>query len=261
MAQNTSILHDANQSIPSTTVEDIVFSLQIPAHCVAEAVDGITDIALMPVAAIPHLISGSKGSDFKPHIITDYCIGSEGVVDTVVLLSDTPLSEITTIYLDSHSRTSVQLVQLLAREHWAISPRWVDSSVCDSFKMDGSSLAKGEAVMAIGDKVFAMTAGHDYSYRYDLSAEWSAFTGGMPFVFAAWVACTPAGSNFAPTLNEMLSYGVGHISESITCTVNRSQDFEYASAYHYLTERISFILDDRKRASMRLFWKKTIKPG
>lgn len=253
--------------------EDIALSLRVPALCAVDAIAGETDIALIPVAAIPLIpgfsalsdAAGTSSAAYTPQIITDYCIGAEGAVDTVVLLSDTPLADIRRVYLDSHSRTSVQLVRVLAREHWRISPRWVDFADCASaFAMsagDGRGLEYGEAMVAIGDKVFGLKASHDYAYCYDLAAEWADFTGGLPFVFAAWVACTPAGLEYAPRLNEALAYGVGHIAESITGTVNRSRDFDFPQAYHYLTQSIKFDLDDRKRAAMRLFWEKIITPG
>jgi len=248
--------------------EGIALSLRVPALCAADAVDGKTDIALVPTAVIPRIPGFSISSVFQsfepsdrssaaftPRIITDYCIGAEGAVDTVVLLSDTPLAGIRHVYLDSHSRTSVQLVRVLAREYWRIEPEWIDSADCSR------KLQPGEAMVAIGDKVFALREEHRYAYCYDLAQEWSDFTGGLPFVFAAWVACTEAGSEFAPTLNRALAYGVEHVAESITGTVNRSRDFDVGTAYNYLTRAIKFRLDDRKRAAMRLFWEKVITPG
>lgn len=253
--------------------ETIDLALRIPALCAADAIRGKTDIALVPVAAIP-LIPGFSvekamtaptehtSQPFAPRIITDYCIGAEGAVETVVLLSDTPLTEIQRIYLDSHSRTSVQLVRVLAHEHWHIHPQWVEASECASKAADGGTqLQPGEAMVAIGDKVFALKGNHDYAYCYDLAAEWSAMTHGLPFAFAAWVACTPAGWEYAPILNDALTYGVNHIAESITQTVHRSRDFDFDNAYRYLTQSIKFRLDTPKRQAMRLFWEKIISPG
>ena len=109
--------------------------------------------------------------------------------------------------------------------------------------------------------VFALRAAHHYAYCYDLAQEWANFTSGLPFVFAAWVACTPAGAAFAPRLNQALAYGVDHIAESITGTVNRSRNFDFDTAYRYLTQSIKFRLDAPKRQAMHLFWEKIISPG
>lgn len=251
--------------------EGIVLSLEIPSLCAAAAVNGTTDIALVPVAAIPQIPGFSSSifptascvekGVFTPEIITDYCIGAEGAVGTVVLLSDTPIEQIHTVYLDAHSRTSVQLVRVLAREHWGIRPEWVDFADCQSTAATVGGLRPGEGMVAIGDKVFALTDAYQYTHKYDLAAEWGEFTRGLPFTFAAWVACTPAGLAFAPVLNRALAYGVGHIGDSIAGTVNRSREFEFAPSYHYLTEHIKFRLDAPKREAMKLFWEKIITPG
>ena len=213
---------------------DIALSLRVPALCAADAIAGQTDIALVPTAAIP-LIPGYPTAATKAATQSD---------------------------LDCHSRTSVQLVRVLAREHWHIAPYWVDFADCAStFATEGHALAPGEAMVAIGDKVFALRAAHHYAYCYDLAQEWANFTGGLPFVFAAWVACTPAGAAFAPRLNQALAYGVDHIAESITGTVNRSRNFDFDTAYRYLTQSIKFRLDAPKRQAMHLFWEKIISPG
>lgn len=48
---------------------------------------------------------GLKGAD----LISDFCIGAEEEVRTVVVVSNTPIEEVRRIWLDGHSRTSVQL--------------------------------------------------------------------------------------------------------------------------------------------------------
>lgn len=252
---------------------DIALSLQVPSRCAAEAIARETDIALVPVAAIP-LIPGFSVSDhsidaaersaaaFTPQIITDFCIGAEGAVETVVLLSDTPLAAVRRVYLDAHSRTSVLLVRVLAREHWGIDPQWVDFADCATDFVEGDRrLEPGEAMVAIGDKVFTLKTAHTYAHCYDLAEEWRRFTDGLPFVFAAWVACSQEGLDFAPTLNRALDFGVKHIADSITGTVNRSRNFDFPTARDYLTHSIKFDLDARKRLAMRLFWEKIISPG
>lgn len=253
--------------------EGIALTLRVPSLCAADAMTGKADIALVPVAAIPQIPGFSVSSfsetaaecssaRFTPQIVTDFCIGAEGRVDTVVLLSDTPIEAVRRIYLDAHSRTSVLLVRVLAGEHWGIEPQWVDCADCTTDFIDRKRrLEHGEAIVAIGDKVFALKAAHRYACCYDLAEEWARMTGGLPFVFAAWVACSPAGMAFAPTLNEALTYGVEHVAEAITKTVNRSGNFDFQPAYDYLTRSIKFDLDERKRMAMRLFWEKIISPG
>ena len=81
-----------------------------PANCARLFEEGKADIALVPVGALP---------DLKRHrIITDYCIGCDGTVRTVVIFSNEKLSEIKKLYLDPDSRTSVKLGRLLLAEYF-----------------------------------------------------------------------------------------------------------------------------------------------
>ena len=88
--------------------------LSPPRGCAEALRDGKADLALIPVAAIPGI------SDLR--IVTPYCIGASGPVRTVVLASADPLENVDTVYLDSHSLTSVRLVRLLAAKLWKRLP-------------------------------------------------------------------------------------------------------------------------------------------
>ena len=57
-----------------------------PADCAAKLISGRVDIGLIPVAALPSLN--------EYHIISDYCIGANRDVRTVMLLCNCPFEEI-----------------------------------------------------------------------------------------------------------------------------------------------------------------------
>ena len=98
-----------------------------PASCYQNFVEGKADIALVPAAMVPSLPDAE--------IITDYCIGAVDKVRTVVVVSNTPIEKVRRIYLDAHSKTSVQLCGFLAKKLWKIEPEWVsmeDYSVLDN---------------------------------------------------------------------------------------------------------------------------------
>ncbi len=90
--------------------EELRMDLAIPSECARRLMAGEADIALVPVAVIPELP--------EAHVISDYCIGCDGKVATVAIYGDVPLEEMTAIYLDHHSRTSVMLTRLLLQEYW-----------------------------------------------------------------------------------------------------------------------------------------------
>lgn len=207
-----------------------------PADCADALINRQADIALVPVAEIPR-IQGAQ-------IITDYCLAAHGRVETVALLTNTPIDQLKTIYLDKQSRTSVQLVRILARELWKIQPIWIDGIP--------RTVDHGQAIVAIGDKVFDIES--QFAFKYDLAEEWQTLTGGRPFVFAAWVARTEQGLQASQELNNALSYGTQHIAQAIAERKDRDK------AYHYLTENLKFDLTDPAREAMKLFWEKIITP-
>ncbi len=208
-------------------------TLAPPAQCAEIAKEGLCDIALVPVGALSE-IPGAQ-------IITSFCISATREVDTVALLSNTQLSQITTIYRDSHSRTSVKLCEILCRELWGISPRFIDG-----LPKDGE-LSQGEALVAIGDKVFDIEK--KYSLKVDLSEQWWQLTS-LPFVFAVWIALSDKGLAAENVLNSALNYGITHIEDALPDDPLRPRNLRY------LTESIEFDLTESKRKSMKLFLSK-----
>ena len=92
----------------SPIFDQIELSLDYPALCADKLLNNQVDIGLIPVATIPKIKNAQ--------IISDYCIGSDGKVDTVCLYSNVPILEIESIALDYQSRTSIELLKLLLNE-------------------------------------------------------------------------------------------------------------------------------------------------
>src|SRR5438128_11657198 len=78
------------------------------------------DIGLVPTAVIPQLK--------EYYICSDYCIGTETEVASVCLFSEVPLNEITKVYLDYQSRSSVALLKWLMKEYWNINPEIIQAA-------------------------------------------------------------------------------------------------------------------------------------
>ncbi|MFA5647856.1 MAG: menaquinone biosynthesis protein [Bacteroidales bacterium] len=214
----------------------INLSLDNPAECARKLTENEVDIALTPVFAI------LDKPEYK--IITDYCIGTNGVVRTVELFSNSNFEDIKTVYLDTHSRTSVNLVKILAKYFWKKNFEWKPlnpSSKPSDFK-------KEEAILAIGDKVF------DYEPHFktniDLASEWQKFTG-LPMVFAVWATRINTEPSFLETLNSALNFGIQHIDKSIAPYIN--ERISHKEAYIYLTQNISYGLDNKKKEALALY--------
>lgn len=210
--------------------------LHTPSKCVDSLRNGECDIAIVPVAVVPTL------KDCK--IISNYCISATNDVRTVVLVSNTPINEVKKIYLDEDSRTSAQLVKILARERWHISPEWEQTDVRSASKRE---IPEGEAYMLIGDKVFEHEG--EYKYSYDLAREWHEMTS-LPFVFAVWVARDGISPRAVENLNTSLEYGLKCIDETIRENVH---SIPYDTAKEYLTKNIEYTLTEDKRRAIELF--------
>ncbi len=207
-----------------------------PSQCTQNFVDGVVDIALLPVVVVPTLTDAE--------IITEYCIGTEGEVRSVVIVSDDPIDEVTKIYLDPHSQTSVQLAGYIAQNYWHIAPEWCALDDYSRIK----NAEDGEAFLLIGDKVFEHEG--EFEYTYDLGEIWHEATG-LPFAFAVWVARKGTPYEIIDSLNQALEFGVEHIYEAI---LEYRADGSEVESYEYLTQNIDFLLDGAKRKALDKFW-------
>ncbi|TXB65290.1 menaquinone biosynthesis protein [Vicingus serpentipes] len=207
----------------------------IPSVCAQKLINKDVDLGLVPVATLPYL------KDY--HIVSDYCIGAKGKVNSVLLLSDVPLNEIEEVYLDYQSRTSINLTKVLAKNYWNIAPKWKNSEA----GYENHILGKTAGVI-IGDRTFNLNK--EYKFKYDLAEEWFNFTQ-LPFAFACWVSNKELDKSFIEEFNNALSFGVSHIPESISLA-NNDQVHE-KDLLKYLTEDIDYNLDNDKRKSIQLF--------
>ncbi len=215
--------------------EQISLELNIPSVCAQKLRTGEADLALVPVAIIPELD--------RPKIVSNYCIGAEGKVRTVCLYGETPIQEWKNVYLDFHSRTSVELSKILIREHFKLSPNYLPAAegFIENIKGDTGGLV-------IGDRTFALN--WRFPYVYDLGEIWQQHTG-LPFVFAAWVTTKELDPNFISRFNEALALGIAYIPELIYLMPD-----EYAAGADlqvYFNQNIKYFLDAKKNKALELF--------
>lgn len=205
--------------------EKALVTLDTPAACAAKLIADEADIGLVPVAALPFIPNYS--------ILSDYCIGAEGAVNSVFIFSNLPVHEVLTLRLDDQSRTSNTLAKVLFKYHWQHQPAYLTSGEADAF-------------VQIGDRTFGRAA--DYPYAYDMAEEWTRMTG-LPFVFAVWAANKPIDPEFIAEFSEALRYGLDRRKEVIAGLPLRP-DFDLDD---YLMNKISFDFDDRKKWALERF--------
>jgi chorismate dehydratase len=208
-----------------------------PSQCAEKLISGKADLGLIPVGALPLLK--------EYHIISDYCIGANGYVRTVQLLCNCPFDNIETVYLDHRSRTSVNLVKVLAKNSWKKDFKWVGTSS----EFDFVNISYGEAVVLIGDQCFEYEK--KFSNRVDLALAWKEYTG-LPFVFACWTANKKLDDDFISEFNEALQSGLKNI-DAVVSEMGQKGTIKGQDLKDYLTINIDFNLDDQKRKAMKLF--------
>ena len=224
----------------SELIHSIDLKLYYPSICADKLINGEVDLALVPVAIIPKLK--------EAHIISDYCIGSNGAVDTVCLYSDVPIEQIESIALDYQSRTSVALLKILLKEYWQLNPELKKANI--GFE---ENIQDKNAALVIGDRAFALNSKH--KYIYDLSAVWKEMTA-LPFVFAAWVTNKKLPKDFIVDFNKSLKNGLSDIDAALNFKGNNYPSYEKPK--DYLNNKISYILDVDKQKAMELFLSKII---
>jgi len=208
-----------------------------PSECAAKLISGRADLGLVPVAAIP-LIERS-------HITGDYCIGADGKVRTVQLMSDSKPETVRRVFLDYRSGTSVNLIKVIARNFWKREPDWINTSEGFDFK----AVEINDAVVLIGDQCFELE--NRYRYSIDLAEEWKNFTG-MPFVFACWVANRELPADFISDFNNALALGVNNL-DKVAEKFENTGTITGQALKHYLKNNIDYNFDEHKRNALELF--------
>lgn len=211
----------------------MVLTGDYPANIARMLKEGTIDLGLIPVAVIPQLP--------EYHIVSDYCIGTEGEIASVALFSEVPMLEIEKVYLDYQSRTSVALLKFLMREYWGIYPEIIEASNEDyREKIKGTT-----AGLVIGDR--ALEQRRISTFIFDLGSEWKKITG-LPFVFAAWVSTRQLPEDFISAFNEGNKAGLSHIDEIVAANPYPVYDLK-----KYYNLHLSYQLDAAKRQGMQRF--------
>ena len=217
----------------TSIIDQIDLSLDIPSDCAQKLIDNKVDVGLIPVAAALNLPEW--------HIVSDYCIGANGAVNSVFIFSNCDIHEVKTIQLDPQSRSSNNLAKVLMKNFWKVEPQQI---------VDAPDYAQSSdlhtAFVQIGDRTFGKK--QQYKYVYDLAEEWQKMTG-LPFMFAAWISNKPIQQEFIDQFNISLRYGLNHRSELLK-ELPKRDDFDLED---YLMHKLDFTLTEDKRKALYLF--------
>ncbi|QEK51510.1 menaquinone biosynthesis protein [Pedobacter aquae] len=213
--------------------EEIQLTVDYPALCAQKLIDDEADIGLIPVASLLKLP--------EYHLVSDYCIGANGIVNSVYIFSNCPVEEIEFLQLDPESNTSNNLAFVLLKHYFKVNPVRLINAV------DYGELKHPKtAFVQIGDRTFGKQ--NQYPYAYDLAQEWKNFTG-LPFVFAAWVSNKKLPEKFVNAFNDALKHGLDNRKE-VFKTMQMRANFDLED---YLLHKIDYPLDTQKREALALF--------
>lgn len=181
-------------------------------------------------------MSGIPGS----RIISDYGIAADGKVASVCIFSQVPIEDVTAVYLDYQSRTSVRLARVLLQRYWKKKVDYLPATEHFIEYINGP-----KAGVIIGDR--ALQQLNNFEYVYDLATVWKDFTG-LPFVFAAWIATKDLPEDFIRAFNEANALGLKHIDEIVA-----QYPFPYYDLKKYYSEDVDYLLTPEKLKGMELF--------
>lgn len=214
-------------------LDQIELSLDAPSDCAQKLIDDVVDIGLIPVAAVLNIPNWE--------IVSDYCIGAVGAVNSVFIFSNCEIEDARQLQLDPQSRSSNNLAKVLLKNYWKLNPELVTNAPDYSVSADQFT-----AFVQIGDRTFGKK--DRYRYVYDLAEEWQKFTG-LPFMFAGWIANKPIPEAFIAEFNQALKLGLDQRAELFK-ELPKVENFDVED---YLMHKIDFDVTPGKREAMQLF--------
>ena len=219
-----------------------VFHLEfmLPSKCADALSEGHVDAAILPSIEYQR-IAGLR-------IVPGLSISSAGPVRSVLLISRRRAEDIRTLALDTSSRTSVCLVQILLQNHFHAAPE-LRASAPDLSAM----LSENDAGLIIGDP--ALASDFPGLHVYDLADEWRAMTG-LPFVFAFWAVRqqAAAAADWKGVLQQSAAYAMEHL-EQMEASENRRTGLPVSLIHTYLTKNIEFSLGEQSLEGLRTFYR------
>lgn len=204
------------------------------------------DCALVPV------IEYQRISDIL--IVPDVCVGAKKRVRSVCLVTkDCDLRDVKTVSLDVSSKTSVALTKIIFREFIGIEPDYKTSkpNLSEMLKVTDCALLIGDPSLTIDERKYR---------KFDLVETWKSFTD-FGFVFAMWMTGKDAIKNvrnidFAAIRDEGLNHLDEIVSNYETEIPLTKKDFK-----KYLSENISYSIDDSMQKGLKLYFKLAEKHG
>lgn len=217
-----------------------------PARSAELLARGEAEIALVPV------IEYQRINDVL--IVPDVCVGARERVRSVCLITkDKDLKDVKSVALDTCSRTSVALTQIIFREFLLREPEF------KTHKPDIKAMLKdNDAALLIGDP--SLSVSRDEYRVFDLATLWREYTG-CGFAFAVWMVREDE-KEIANTIDfaRARDEGIQH-AEEIIASYESNVPLSHTDFREYLLENICYKLDDEILAGLEIYYKLAAKCG
>jgi len=206
-------------------VEEIV---GVPTDLNRQVVAGDLDVA--PISSIEY----ARNAD-RLRLLPRLCVSSEGAVESIQLISKTPLDRIRTVAVTPESATSVVLTKVLLpdAEHVPLGE-------------------EAEAKLLIGDAALK-SAFEDPTPHYDLGRMWLERTG-LPMVFAVWAAPEPTHPELLDLEEALVASVRAARAEPELLAYESSERYGYPAGFlaRYF-EKLRYRFGPRERAGLYTF--------
>ncbi len=219
---------------PMAASGDIALQVAPPAEIADRLQAKVIDLGLVPSAFLLYHPAALR--------VSDWGIGCNGAVGSVVLCSEVPLADIQLVFPDPQSRTSNLLARLLFRSYWKKPVEWLLPAEGYEDRIAGPI-----AGLLIGDR--ALHNKNRFRFVYDLGAAWKEWTG-LPIYFGCWVSWEPLPADFLHRFELALQNGL-----SQRARIARQLQGHYAAAdiHYYLHNQIHYFITPAMQEGFSLF--------
>jgi chorismate dehydratase len=207
---------------------DVVEVQGVPTELNRRLLAGELDLA--PISSIEY----ARNAD-RLRVLPRLCVGSEGAVDSIQLVSRKPLEQVRSVAVTPESATSVVLTKVLLPE--------------------AEQVALGEeadAKLLIGDAALK-SAFEDPTPHYDLGRLWLERTG-LPMVFAVWACPEPVAPGLAELEDALVRSVLVARAEPEQLAYEASERYGYPAGFlaRYF-EKLRYRFGPRERAGLMTF--------
>jgi predicted solute-binding protein len=246
-------------------------SFTIPSQCAEDLRAGRADVAIIPA------IEYQRIDDLM--ILPDMAIASKKRVGSLLLVSKTPIGEVTSLALDRSSRSTQALTRILCAEKWKIAPKFFEAApdLAEMLKRADAALLIGDPALWIslaiekdgrpgaGGQTICLGAAlgitsSELLYVYDVVSEWRILTG-LPAVLAVWAAQRDAATpEMTADFIASRDFGLSRIPE-ICLDAARELELPVPALESYLRRNIDFSLDAENLRGLDLYYQHAAKLG